>query len=259
MQTIFLSPHFDDVALSCGGIVWQKAQSGEDAGIWTICAGEIPDGPLSEFAQNLHQRWQTGEKTVERRRQEDIASCNSLNARYRHFSIPDCIYRFTETKSSAEGDSFLQREHLYSEQTFLGPLHPAEEALVELLSRKLVNEVPESAQFISPLAIGGHVDHRLVRSAAEKTGRELLYYADYPYCLKDTSKLAHMEQAGWTKIPMQLSQDSLKAWKQGIAAHTSQISTFWSDLADMAKSIEKYYYQLGGSVLWQAPRKTKFV
>lgn len=83
MQTIYLSPHLDDVALSCGGLVWQEAQAGEQVAIWTICAGGIPPGPLSDFAKKLHKRWQTGRNAVKHRRQEDIASCSILDAGFR--------------------------------------------------------------------------------------------------------------------------------------------------------------------------------
>jgi LmbE family N-acetylglucosaminyl deacetylase len=247
MQTICLSPHFDDVALSCGGLVWQKAQAGEQVSIWTICAGEIPPGPLSDFAAKLHDRWQTGRQAVEQRRQEDIASCHILGAEPIHLTIPDCIYRYRE------GESPSGRQHLYSEETFLGPIHPAEEELIERLAKKLSKEVPDQSLLISPLAIGGHVDHRLARKAAEQSGRELLYYADYPYCLKEPHGLDELEKAGWSKMVYKLPPSSLQAWQQGIAAHPSQISTFWDDLADMSKAIEAYYQQSGGCILWKAP------
>ena len=48
---IYLSPHFDDAVLSCGWLIWQQAQAGQRVEIWTVCAGEIPPGPLTPFAQ----------------------------------------------------------------------------------------------------------------------------------------------------------------------------------------------------------------
>lgn len=255
MQTIFLSPHFDDIALSCGGLVWQKSQAGEQVSIWTICAGEIPAGPLSEFAIKLHTRWQTGGQAVEQRRIEDIASCNILGADYRHFSVPDCIYRFTETKEITGEQPVTARHHLYSEETFLGPIHPAEEALIEDLARLLKKEIPEKAVLVSPLAIGGHVDHRLVRRVAEQTGRQLLYYADYPYCVQSSQEVAQLTQKNWPKIIHPLSLAGLQAWQDSIAAHASQISTFWPDLAGMAQAITEYYESNQGVIMWKMPKQ----
>ena len=68
MEWIYLSPHFDDVALSCGGLLWEQAQAGEGASVWTICAGEVPAGQLSPFAQSLHERWEKGQGAAVQRR-----------------------------------------------------------------------------------------------------------------------------------------------------------------------------------------------
>ncbi len=253
MQTVFLSPHFDDVALSCGGLVWQMTQAGEKVGLWTICAGDVPAGPLSKFAKKLHRRWKTGRMAVKQRRIEDIASCEILKAEHRHFDLPDCVYRFSETKVTIDGEAVVQRNHLYSEETFLGSIHPEDEPLIEQLAKTLDHEIPKAAQLVSPLAIGGHVDHRLVRQAAERTKRDLLYYIDFPYYLKWSAELERLEQAGWKKRLTPLSREGLTAWQQSIAAHASQISTFWSSLEEMFEAIEAYAEEVGGCVLWEAP------
>lgn len=250
MQTIFLSPHFDDVALSCGGLVWQKIQAGEQVSIWTILAGNPPPGPLSEFAQKLHTRWQTGGQAVSQRQEEDISSCGILGADYRHFSVPECIYRFTETQPLSGVKPATGRQHLYTEDTYLGPIHPEDEALIKMLVEKLQNEIPDQSLIISPLAIGGHVDHRLVRAVAERTNRQILYYADYPYCIKEPHKLEELENRGWKKITYQLPDEGLLTWQKAVAAHNSQISTFWEDLNSMAEAIKAYSQQIGGSILW---------
>ena len=70
MAWIYLSPHFDDAVLSCGGLIWEQVRRGERVEIWTVCAGAIPPGPLSPFAAELHARWGTGMASVEARRAE---------------------------------------------------------------------------------------------------------------------------------------------------------------------------------------------
>lgn len=78
MKTIYLSPHLDDAALSCGGLVWMQAQAGERVEIWTMCAGDPPEGRLSDYAQAHHERWGLGREAVAARREEDARSCNIL-------------------------------------------------------------------------------------------------------------------------------------------------------------------------------------
>jgi LmbE family N-acetylglucosaminyl deacetylase len=237
MEWIYLSPHFDDVALSCGGLVWEQVQAGQPASIWTICAGEPPAGPLSSFAQSLHDRWQTGDQAVPRRLAEDIASCQALGASWRHFNLPDCIYR-------PGGESGV---HYYdSEESLWGEVHPGEALLIEKLAEMLDPDIPETAQLICPFALGGHVDHRLTRSVAERSGRRLWYYLDYPYVLKEPATLEALEKAGWQSITFDISNPGLAAWQASIAAHQSQISTFWYDLDTMRDAIRAFWIDMGG-------------
>ena len=68
MHWIFLSPHYDDAALSCGGIIWEAVRRGAQVSIWTVCAATPPTGQLSPFAEELHARWETGPQAPLQRR-----------------------------------------------------------------------------------------------------------------------------------------------------------------------------------------------
>ena len=243
---VYLSPHFDDVALSCGGLVWEQTHRGEAVSVWTACAGEPPAGSLSRFAEDLHRRWGTGLQAAALRKQEDLASCAVLGASARHYSVPDCIYR-------RGGESYLP---LYtSEGALFGPLHPADAPLVERLAAELASELPENAEVASPLALGGHVDHRLVRLAAERLGKPLWYYADVPYVFKQRDELAALSQAGWWAQAFGVSSDGLAAWVEAIAAHASQISSFWPDLESVQAVLCAYSHENGGVRLWRTQRQ----
>jgi LmbE family N-acetylglucosaminyl deacetylase len=241
MAWIFLSPHFDDIALSCGGMVWEKAQE-EDAPVWTICGGEPPAGELSAFAEALHTRWQTPSEAVRQRQMEDEASCQLLGASPLHFPIPDCIYR-------PGGDSGIF--YYASEESLFGDLHPAEQPLVERLAQELAQALPENAQVVCPLTLGGHVDHRLTRAAAERLGLSLWYYADYPYALQAAETLKTHQEAGWHSQVHPISLAGLHAWQEAIAAHRSQISTFWPDMEAMRAAIRAYWQAESGIRLWK--------
>jgi len=251
---IYLSPHLDDVALSCGGLLWEQAHASLPVEIWTICAGEPPQGPISAFAASLEERWGSGSASVEQRRQEDRLSCGYLGALPRHFAIPDCIYR----RGAASG-AFLYP----SEGSLFGPLHSEEADLVTRLSDVLGKAVRDSAagqvNLVCPLALGGHVDHRLVRTAGERLERDwpggkIWYYADYPYVLTDSTWKARLLEDGWDSLVFPISASGLDAWQRSVAAHTSQISTFWGDLAEMENSIRTYYQTNGGVRLWRKQR-----
>ena len=247
MEYIYLSPHLDDIALSCGGLVWEQAQAGESVSIWTICAGSPPPGSLSPFAQELHTRWETGPAAFAERRAEDIASCQRLGAIHHHLEIPDCIYR----RHPETG------EYLYaSEASLSSPLHPAEARLVDQLSALLNQSLPSKATLVCPLALGNHVDHQLTRAAAEKLGRYLQYYADYPYVLRYEAHRSELADKGWGYTIYPVSASGLTAWQDAIAAHASQISTFWHSLAAMQQAIQAYCQRNAGLPLWKNEKLT---
>ena len=239
MNWIYLSPHLDDVALSVGGLLWEQSQAGERVSVWTICGGNPPPGNFSPFAQSLQTRWETGGDSMDVRRKEDIESCRILGAESVHFNIPDCIYR----RSPENG------KHLYdSEEALWIPVHPDEEALADQISAEMAAKIPEGARVVCPLTLGNHVDHRLTRMAAKKLGIPLWFYADYPYVL-DEENLKALEKHRSILFP--ISSQALQAWQRAIAAHRSQISTFWSNLDEMRAAIQKYCQLMKGTKLFK--------
>src|SRR3954469_806836 len=88
---IYLSPHLDDAALSCGGQIYAATQRQERVLIVTITAGD-PIAPVSDYAASLHTRWELVDATAARR-QEDLTACSILGADALDWDIPDCIYR----------------------------------------------------------------------------------------------------------------------------------------------------------------------
>src|SRR3954454_9837392 len=82
---IFLSPHYDDVALSCGGTVARLAENGQTPVIVTIFAGAILDELLTEFATWKHARWgiEHVDDVQAQRQAEDLAAGAMLGCRMR--------------------------------------------------------------------------------------------------------------------------------------------------------------------------------
>jgi LmbE family N-acetylglucosaminyl deacetylase len=258
MTWIYLSPHLDDAALSCGGLIAQQSLTGETAEIWTICAGDPPPGPFSPFAEELHTRWQTGREATALRRQEDRVACERLSAAYRHLPVPDCIYRqagldyWNLSQPTPAGFDHEAAAFLYPDrEAIFTDLHPQDDGLVRRLVQKLKEMLPSNSELICPLSLGGHVDHQLTRQAAELLDRPLWYYADYPYVLEQGEQIAALEANGWQMLRYSISEAALEAWIQSVTAHQSQISTFWPDLPAMRIAITDYNDRFDGAVLWK--------
>lgn len=240
MRWIYLSPHFDDAVLSCGGLIWEQTHSGIAVEIWTVCAGNPPPGPTSDYAENMHKIWKTGTalETVELRRIEDRNAGRRVGALVQHLSIPDGIYRRSDT-----GTLF------YPDNVFSEP-NPRDIKLADNISEQLLERLTQYDTVVSPLALGGHVDHRITRMAAEKLKRPLWYYADIPYLLRYPESLAPAVE-GMNNKNFFISAKGLSAWQGSIAAHASQISSLFEDENDMRQKIKEYSQNNGGLPLWE--------
>ena len=242
MHWIYLSPHFDDAALSCGGLVWEQVQAGDRVAIWTICAGEPPPGDLSPFAQELQARWETGRAATVQRRNEDLRSCHRLGASSRYFSIPDCIYR----RHPHTGDFLYD-----TEASLNGPLLLGDNQLITALQEELQQSLQTGNVVVCPLALGNHVDHQLTRLAVEGLGCTPWYYADYPYVEDCREQVEDLSHAGWASQVFSITQQGLAAWQDSIAVHGSQISTFWASEDEMRRAIAAYLQWDNGIRLWR--------
>lgn len=246
MRWIYISPHFDDAVLSCGGLIWEQAHSGIPVEIWTINAGMPPLGPDSELITRVHAMWQTGtpQETVALRRLEDKNAADQLGANIRHFRSVDAIYRRTATGSL-----------MYTRDVF-DPIHPDEPGIVEAVAGQIGVELNETDTIVGPLALGAHVDHVITRKALEALGRPIKYFADIPYLFNHKNELPAAVE-GLIPTSFAISAPGLAAWQAGIAAYESQISSLFIDLQDMRERIRDYLDEQHGQTLWGRPELSR--
>lgn len=234
---LYLSPHLDDVALSCGGQIFQHTQAGRRVLIVTVTAGEPeldPSGQISDYARSLHDRWALLADAAAGRRAEDAAACALLGADFLHLDVADCIYRL----HSQTGQPFY-----VSDGDLFGPVHPAEAGLVARLAARF-GELSTAGQVMVPLGVGNHVDHQITRLAAEQvwgTG-ELVYYEDYPYAQQPgaVDRIISKQSGKWRSQAIPVTPAGMEAKLQSILAFRSQISTFWTDEADLRRQVGGY-------------------
>jgi len=220
-DALYLSPHFDDAVLSCGGYIHQRLGRGDRVVVVTVCAA-LPPNDLSPFAQSLHERWsRLGEFD---RAQEDRDALKRLGAEWIHLNYHDCIYRRAE-------DRWLYD----SEESLWGVVSPLELHWVDALA-KVFNDVASlkpNAEVWCPFAIGDHVDHKLVKLAAnawrKKSKWRFRSYADYPYA---------ESVSGGIEIPLRDSDRQAKI--ESVRCYSSQFSTFWQSDAEMVDRVSQW-------------------
>jgi LmbE family N-acetylglucosaminyl deacetylase len=227
---VYLSPHFDDVALSVGGLAWEQVQRGDHVEIWTICGGNaLKDKPIPLFAQNLHTRWKLGDDAPNLRALEDENACRRLGTSHQRFPWPDCIYRY---------NPITNQPIINTELDLFKPYTPIEfDLLLEILKPAAL---PKDAQVVTPLGVGNHRDHTLTRAVAEHLYGPVWHYFDYPYAIQNVFKVEEFIPQTAQKYIRLISPQGLTAWKEAVACHHSQIATFWKSEQEMFAAINGY-------------------
>lgn len=241
-KIVFLSPHLDDAVLSCGAVIWEQVhQERKPVEVWTIFAGDPPEGELTPFALSLHERWQTAGGASKARRGEDTLACQRLGCRPIHLDFPDCIYRFNPSDHQPR---ISRNEELFS-------FDPDRDGgQVDLLSETLSQRLAEGTQLIVPLAVGDHIDHWITRLAAERLGWPLRYYADFPYAGQHPEEVEKKTGGLLSVKSVSISKRNLQAWQTAASAYVSQISSFWPSIREMESAIEKFARSRYGHHLW---------
>jgi len=146
MSWVVMSPHLDDAVLSLGAWIAAQIRSGEEVKVATV------------FSE--------GGAGHARRRREDEAALEALGASAIHLGYLDAPFRSGFYTTFARITSGWREE---------------EDRLIEEV-RDSIHAI-KPAQLVCPLAVGGHVDHRVVHAAslAAAAPDDLLFYEDLPY------------------------------------------------------------------------------
>lgn len=236
---IFISTHYDDVALSCGGLVWDMVNQGNLVEIWTVMAGYPPDDDYSKFAQGTHDVWgKSGKDAIHMRREEDEAACEVLGAKPCYLQFPDVIYRRYEESAEPVVNN---DDELFN--------NSPEPSLVKDITDVLTRKLPSEKILVLPMGLGGHLDHRAVVEAGKGLTGVDFCYADYPYILKSFDSALLVED-NFEKIPHYLSPEALEAWQEAVLCYRSQLSWFWRDDEEERLALRNYLAG-GGGRLWK--------
>ncbi|MER7848486.1 PIG-L family deacetylase [Kitasatospora sp. NPDC096077] len=166
---LLVAPHPDDIALSVGGwlgaLVDADARAGRDRSITLLTVFTRSRwAPYAPGAEGLDE---DGVRKL--REAEDAAYAHSLRLSYTALGLPD---------SSALG---MDDDAELNEPDGSAASRAREQEAAEAMRPHL----DAAALVVAPSAVGGHIDHRLVRRAVGRCpGPQLrLWYEDLPYAL----------------------------------------------------------------------------
>jgi len=217
---IFLSPHYDDIALSCGGTVARLAESGKTPEV-ALIFGDHPDpaASLTDFARQLHSQWgMDAAKVIAGRRAEESVAAGILGTRATFLPFRDAIYR---------GARYLGNDDLFGAPSDDESGLPA--SIIEALQ---IGD--EAVRVYAPLAIGFHVDHQhafTVGIELAHRGVDVWFYEDLPYSLIPGAFDQRIAAIGDAVDPSALVEIDTQWEKKidAILAYPSQLSTIFVD------------------------------
>ena len=230
---VYLSPHLDDAALSCGGTLGLQQTTGQRPLVITIfggTAGSLPS--LSPFALQLHRTLGYGptmEEAVQRRRAEDAAAWELLGADHLWLDFADAPYRGYESQEALFGA--VDRADLAIESQVAA-------LLLEIRSRAPL------AVYYAPLGVGHHVDHQIVCSAADRLTQQhanVKFYEDFPYVATAGALAARQSELG-IKMESDMVEISYHMPRkiQAVACYRSQVPQLFGSEEQMRQALERY-------------------
>lgn len=240
---VFLSPHYDDVVLSCGGTVAALVAAECKPLMVTIFGGETPEESVGDFARWKHGRWgyESADAVLTVRRDEDAAAAAILGCRTRWLGYFDAIYR--GERYAADGELF-------------GHLKEVEAGLVPLIADEILS-LPEwetGTTVYVPLAIGGHVDHQITFAAGQllaARGITVFAFEDCLYAIHSPQGVAPRLSALAGQIgPATLVaiEETLNRRIAAIAAYTTQVPVIFRFTTDMPGAVATHARKTGGAL-----------
>lgn len=202
-QTVALSPHLDDLAFSVGGVL-DEGRLGEilPVTVFSISAYTAAGDDDCAWVTKLRKE---EDRSFFRTFVPKPVWLDRLDAPLRLGIAPEAVRR---VPFGVEGEK------------------EADEVAAQLLPL-----LPSGGDILAPLALGGHIDHQIVRRAALRfaAGRTLLFYEDLPYASQTREEEiegAAKEIAaalGRTAEPLVLPSPAVeRARRRAVASYRSQ-------------------------------------
>ena len=224
---LFVSPHLDDVAFSCGATVSWLASRGWRCVLATAFTRSVHNPTGFALACQTDKGLPVDVDYMALRRQEDAACGQALGTEaVRWLDFAEAPHRGYDTAA----------------QLFAPPL--VGDSVVEPLSQALSALCREwqPAITFAPLALGAHVDHvQLQRAVRLAVGAQapMAWYRDMPYAMRAG------DDAGSADAAVALGDRHLQAKLDGCACYGSQLGFQFGGVQDMRAALASFAHAEG--------------
>ncbi|MCJ2094994.1 PIG-L family deacetylase [Methylobacterium sp. J-072] len=217
-----LSPHLDDAAFSCGGLLASLAGEGWHVVMATLFTSSVADPTGFALACQLDKGLPAEVDYMDLRRAEDVRAATELGiAPPRHLPFREAPHRAygsaPELFSAPRADDGIAAE-----------LAPALAAMIAAENPDLI---------LAPQGVGGHVDHvqavRALRSLDVQA--PILWWRDFPYTVREATPREPLADL-FAALPVQrmaLDPEAQARKRAACAAYASQIGFQFGGVAGL--------------------------
>lgn len=178
---VFISPHLDDVVLSCSQLILYLTNLGKKVIVVTLFTRAQTDTISPQANRLLHGcNYKNSEKLYFDLRSEDKKALEYLGAESMHLGFIDAAWR------SVNGKLVYPNE----KEQFSGKISSQDSSLVKDLQKIIVDILMDMHDVVvlGPLAIGGHADHVIANRLVNKLNTTKSFWEDFPYNVDEINR-----------------------------------------------------------------------
>ena len=231
---LFLSPHLDDVAFSCGGIAALLSDSGWNTILVTVFTRSVV--PAKGFALDcqLGKGLSADIDYLALRRQEDMHAAAALGfTAMLWLDFPEAPHRGYGSAPALFG-AVLETDDIG-------------QAVADAL--QTINSAKQPSLILAPQGLGAHVDHQIVVQAAMHvfSPNRLSFYRDTPYAIRapDSRPLPDVPTTPEAVIPI---APTLERKIAASCAYETQIGFQFGGAAALGDSLRAFAIREGGGL-----------
>ena len=229
---LFVSPHLDDVAFSCGGLAALLADHGWQTVLATVFTRSVVPATGFALACQLDKGLPPEADYMALRRGEDLRAAAILSFTAMHWlDLPEAPHRGYDAAPVLFGS-------VQAGDNVTGSVMSGLSALAGVMPPDLV---------LAPQGLGNHVDHQVVVHAVQAlfAADRIAFYRDTPYAIRQphARPLAAVAGGAPDLVPISAALDRKIA---ASAAYTSQIGFQFGGEAALATALRDFAHQEGG-------------
>jgi LmbE family N-acetylglucosaminyl deacetylase len=181
MPCVFISPHPDDVILSCSALLAKLSGKTDITIITVFSKAHAKPFTLSTRAFLKASGSVDAQALYQERNEEDKKAFGAFKVKLVYLDLEDALFR-RKKKKSLLGKIIPEFDHLYPTYRWhvIKKIAKNDTAVTDLKS-KLQKFRSKKNLVFAPYGIGNHADHVITRKISEKLFSNIILYSDFPY------------------------------------------------------------------------------